>query len=246
VNEKNEENEKRGKKLTRKTFFSGKTHPSPSSSQAVPLRLNPRVSTLRSVYKAHIDVVHVQVEGGGASALLAGAGGAATAAAAAAAEVADGEGGEAAAAANAAAAAAAGPTTNVDGISESAEDASARVARLRALAASPDLYERLLASVAPSIWQLDDLKRGVLAQLFGGCSKTFSGGRARGEINVLLVGDPGVSKSQLVRESLVVLRERKREEEEARTTTSEEEEEQQKLTSLFSPSSKKKKNPPPT
>lgn len=139
----------------------------PQKTQAVPLRLNPRVSTLRAVYKAHIDVVHVQVEGGGASALLA-------------------------------AAAAAAPTTNIDGISESAEDASARVARLRALSASPDLYERLLASVAPSIWQLDDVKRGVLAQLFGGCSKTFSGGRARGEINVLLVGDPGVSKSQLV------------------------------------------------
>ena len=180
------------------------------SKQAVPLRLNPRVSTLRAVYKAHIDVVHVQVEGGGASSLLAGGSGAATAAAAAAAAAsaaaaaAAATGGDpaavAAAAAAAAAAASAAPTTTADGISESAEDASARVARLRALAASPDLYERLMASVAPSIWQLDDVKRGALAQLFGGCSKTFSGGRCRGEINVLLVGDPGVSKSQLVSE----------------------------------------------
>lgn len=162
----------------------------------MPLRLNPRVSTLRAVYKAHIDVVHVQVEGGGASSVLAGGAGAAAAAAGAAATAAAADGGEGgAAAANANAA----PThNNVDGISESAEDASARIARLRALAASPDLYSRLLASVAPSIWQLDDVKRGVLAQLFGGCSKTFSGGRCRGEINVLLVGDPGVSKSQLV------------------------------------------------
>ncbi|KAJ3170456.1 hypothetical protein HK101_011360 [Irineochytrium annulatum] len=65
-----------------------------------------------------------------------------------------------------------------------------------------DLYELLARSVAPSIFGMDDVKKGVLLQLFGGANK-FQGGKAgapriRGDINILLVGDPGVSKSQLL------------------------------------------------
>jgi DNA replication licensing factor MCM4 len=47
--------------------------------------------------------------------------------------------------------------------------------------------ERLVASFAPNIWEMEDIKKGLLAQLFGGLGKTFPGGRVRGEINVLLV-----------------------------------------------------------
>jgi hypothetical protein len=50
--------------------------------------------------------------------------------------------------------------------------------------------ERLVASFAPNIWEMEDIKKGLLAQLFGGLGKTFPGGRVRGEINVLLVGEP--------------------------------------------------------
>ena len=39
----------------------------------------------------------------------------------------------------------------------------------------PDLYEKLTASIAPSIWQMDDVKRGILCQLFGACSKVHNG-----------------------------------------------------------------------
>lgn len=76
-----------------------------------------------------------------------------------------------------------------------------KIEAIKELAQKEDIYERLVASVAPSIWELDDIKRGLLCQLFGGCDKEIastSQGRLRGEINVLLVGDPGVSKSQLL------------------------------------------------
>ena len=68
-------------------------------------------------------------------------------------------------------------------------------------AASPLVYDMLIDSLAPSIWENHDVKKGILCQLFGGCSKHFreSGrGRFRGEINVLLCGDPSTAKSQLL------------------------------------------------
>ena len=41
------------------------------------------------------------------------------------------------------------------------------------LGADPDIYEKLTNSVAPSIWQMDDVKKGILCQLFGGSSKVY-------------------------------------------------------------------------
>lgn len=71
--------------------------------------------------------------------------------------------------------------------------------QLQQLAALPGIYETLTRSLAPSIWELDDVKKGLLCQLFGGTNKEFSSGqRFRGEINILLCGDPGVAKSQLL------------------------------------------------
>lgn len=42
---------------------------------------------------------------------------------------------------------------------------------LQALSQVPDLYEKLTASIAPSIWQMDDVKKGILCQLFGAPGK---------------------------------------------------------------------------
>ncbi len=42
------------------------------------------------------------------------------------------------------------------------------------LGADPDIYEKLTASIAPSIWQLDDVKKGILCQLFGGTTKVLT------------------------------------------------------------------------
>ncbi|KAI9145364.1 MCM2/3/5 family-domain-containing protein [Paraphysoderma sedebokerense] len=75
------------------------------------------------------------------------------------------------------------------------------VARIQELAQDPNIYERLAQSLAPSIYELDDVKKGVLLQMFGGTNKVFTKSAApryRGDINILLVGDPGVSKSQLL------------------------------------------------
>ncbi|KAF6205854.1 hypothetical protein GE061_020028 [Apolygus lucorum] len=77
----------------------------------------------------------------------------------------------------------------------------ARVEALKALSERADLYERLANSIAPSIFENEDIKKGILLQLFGGTRKAFnSSGRTsfRSEINILLCGDPGTSKSQLL------------------------------------------------
>ncbi|KAF7841021.1 DNA replication licensing factor MCM4 [Senna tora] len=74
-----------------------------------------------------------------------------------------------------------------------------KVAQLKELSKKPDIYERLTKSLAPNIWELDDVKKGLLCQLFGGNAlQMASGASFRGDINILLVGDPGTSKSQLL------------------------------------------------
>lgn len=74
-------------------------------------------------------------------------------------------------------------------------------AKIRETAARPDLYDLLSRSLAPSIYEMDDVKKGILLQLFGGTNKEFAKGgnpKYRGDINVLLCGDPSTSKSQLL------------------------------------------------
>lgn len=70
-----------------------------------------------------------------------------------------------------------------------------------ALGKTPDLYTRLADAIAPSIFECQDVKKGLLMQLFGAKEKRFSQsgrGRFRSEINLLLIGDPSTAKSQLL------------------------------------------------
>lgn len=68
------------------------------------------------------------------------------------------------------------------------------------LARSDGLYERFAASVAPSIYGNMDIKKAVVCLLMGGSKKILpDGGRLRGDINVLMLGDPGTAKSQLLK-----------------------------------------------
>lgn len=75
------------------------------------------------------------------------------------------------------------------------------VEKIQEISQRDDCYEVLARSLAPSIWEMDDVKKGILLQMFGGTNKTFSKGAApryRGDINVLLCGDPSTSKSQIL------------------------------------------------
>ena len=64
----------------------------------------------------------------------------------------------------------------------------------------PMLYETLSQSIAPEIYGHKDIKKALLLLLVGGVTKiTVDGMKIRGDINICLMGDPGVAKSQLLK-----------------------------------------------
>ncbi|KAF9559788.1 MCM-domain-containing protein [Agrocybe pediades] len=153
--------------------------------RSVPVRSNPRQRTLKSLFKTYLDVVHVKLGAGNALGFdkstrpaggdrVPGVGGL-------------GDGGDE---------------------EEEREGRQSRKAeleqKLKEVSQRPDVYSYLARSLAPSIWEMEDVKKGILLQLFGGTNKSVAKGgggggpRYRGDINVLLVGDPGVSKSQIL------------------------------------------------
>ena len=63
-----------------------------------------------------------------------------------------------------------------------------------------DLYPKLAKSIAPSVFGHLDVKKGILLQLFGGIQKkTKEGIKLRGDLNILIVGDPATAKSQFLK-----------------------------------------------
>mmetsp|Transcript_9156 Transcript_9156/g.13721 ORF Transcript_9156/g.13721 Transcript_9156/m.13721 type:complete len:889 (-) Transcript_9156:170-2836(-) len=168
-------------------------------------RVNPKISKVKSVYKTYLDVIHFKRVNGESRRGIEKAQ-----------ETNDGEG------------------SALDHIG--GKLSPDRIQQLEQMARSPDIYDRLVNSLAPSIWGLDDVKKGVLCMLFGGNSRRVKKGTAerkqkqkeddsydsdfsddgeggngndssngstsklnkRGDINILLCGDPGTSKSQLL------------------------------------------------
>ncbi|KAF2477993.1 MCM-domain-containing protein [Lindgomyces ingoldianus] len=71
---------------------------------------------------------------------------------------------------------------------------------IRNLSKDPKIVDRLINSIAPSIYGHTDIKTAVALSLFGGVSKEAPGRLAiRGDINLLLLGDPGTAKSQILK-----------------------------------------------
>lgn len=67
------------------------------------------------------------------------------------------------------------------------------------LAKDPLLYQKIFSSIAPSIYGYEEIKEAIAYQLAGGVPKIMPDGiKVRGDINILLVGDPGTAKSQLL------------------------------------------------
>lgn len=158
--------------------------------RSVPVRVNPKTRTIKNLFKTFLDVVHVKMGAGGTLAVD-----------------------------KSTRPAGSDRIPGVGGIGEAEEEdeearregrrtrRAAMESKLMELSARPDIYELLARSLAPSIWGMDNVKKGILLQLFGGTNKSIARGgggggpRYRGDINVLLIGDPGTSKSQILKVS---------------------------------------------
>ncbi|TET25462.1 MAG: minichromosome maintenance protein MCM [Candidatus Bathyarchaeum sp.] len=66
------------------------------------------------------------------------------------------------------------------------------------LAKDPKIHNMVLRSLAPSVYGYEHIKEAIMYLLFGGTAKYFPDIRIRGDLNVLIVGDPGTAKSQLL------------------------------------------------
>lgn len=71
--------------------------------------------------------------------------------------------------------------------------------KIRELARDPWIREKIISSIAPGIYGYWDIKEAIALLLFGGTPKILPDGtRIRGDIHVLITGDPGTAKSQLL------------------------------------------------
>jgi replicative DNA helicase Mcm len=71
--------------------------------------------------------------------------------------------------------------------------------KIKKLAKDPDVYNKLVASLAPTMFGMEDVKLAIMLQLFAGEPKLLKDGtRIRGNIHILLIGDPAAGKSQLM------------------------------------------------
>lgn len=71
--------------------------------------------------------------------------------------------------------------------------------KIKELASDPEIYEKLVKSLAPSIYGYEDVKLAIVLQLFGGCRHETSDSPVRGDLHILIIGDPGIAKSRLLR-----------------------------------------------
>ncbi|XP_058731947.1 DNA replication licensing factor MCM5-like [Vicia villosa] len=74
------------------------------------------------------------------------------------------------------------------------------IEEFKKFASEPDAYKNICSKIAPSIFGHEDVKKALACLLFGGSRKHLPDGvRLRGDINVLLLGDPSTAKSQFLK-----------------------------------------------
>ena len=170
--------------------------------RSIPVRVNPRQRSIKALFKTYVDGVHIKrtnvarmgfdpsTRNGEGKLPGVGVGGE------------DDE--------DEALARPEGLNAEMDDENEPAISASKEMeTKLHDLSRHPDVYNILSRSMAPSIYEMEDVKKGILLQLFGGTNKSIARGgggggpRYRGDINVLMVGDPGTSKSQILQVSFI-------------------------------------------
>lgn len=90
--------------------------------------------------------------------------------------------------------------TGGDGGGSSGQSESSEESQFAAMAREPNFLQRFVRSIGPSIFGNEDIKEALACLLFGGSRKILPDGlRLRGDINVLLLGDPGTAKSQFLK-----------------------------------------------
>lgn len=77
--------------------------------------------------------------------------------------------------------------------------------QIKELSKDPKILNKLVSSIAPSIYGHDKIKEAIILQLLGGVKKVRTDGVVtRGDMHILLVGDPGAGKSQLLKRAQIV------------------------------------------
>lgn len=82
---------------------------------------------------------------------------------------------------------------------EAADDLGDKIAEVRDFPDREAVIEKLIRSIAPEIFGMEDVKKALLCLLVGGSSIGGNGINIRSDINILFMGDPGVAKSQLLK-----------------------------------------------